>query len=181
MAYTTSNSGSDSKVKTCFKECLKSFEAFQKQYDQQYEAFKKSHLQIIAYQVRLESVEARLVVYKQNESVFEENIKLLNIEVQLRDTALVTLRQKLEKAEQERDDLKPKLEKFQTSSKNLTELLACQTNEKHGLGYFSSESDCDSCPPSSLYDRLQPSGGYHVVPPPYTGNYMPPRACHLQD
>nr|GEY78820.1 hypothetical protein [Tanacetum cinerariifolium] len=29
----------------------------------------------------LESVEARLLVYKQNESVFEENIKLLNIEV----------------------------------------------------------------------------------------------------
>nr|GFB46135.1 hypothetical protein [Tanacetum cinerariifolium] len=43
----------------------------------------------------LESVEARLLVYKQNESVLEENIKLLNIEVQLRDTALATLRQKL--------------------------------------------------------------------------------------
>nr|GEZ12644.1 hypothetical protein [Tanacetum cinerariifolium] len=85
----------------------------------------------------LESVEARLLVYKQNESVFEENIKLLNIEVQLRDTALVTLRQKLEKAEQERDDLKLKLEKFQTSSKNLTELLASQPNKKHGLGYNS--------------------------------------------
>nr|GEV57532.1 hypothetical protein [Tanacetum cinerariifolium] len=37
----------------------------------------------------LESVEARLLVYKQNESVFEENIKLLKIEVQLRDTALL--------------------------------------------------------------------------------------------
>nr|GFA89001.1 hypothetical protein [Tanacetum cinerariifolium] len=80
----------------------------------------------------IESVEARLVVYQQNESIFEENIKLLNIEVQLRDTVLVTLRQKLEKAEQERDDLKQKLDKFQTSSKNLTELLASQTNEKTG-------------------------------------------------
>nr|GFD28877.1 hypothetical protein [Tanacetum cinerariifolium] len=29
----------------------------------------------------LESVEARLLVYKQNESILEENIKLLNIEV----------------------------------------------------------------------------------------------------
>nr|GEY76073.1 ribonuclease H-like domain-containing protein [Tanacetum cinerariifolium] len=83
----------------------------------------------------LESVEARVLVYKQNEFIFEENIKLLNIEVQLRDTALVTLRQKLEKAEKERDDLKLKLEKFQTSSKNLTELLASQTSEKTGLGY----------------------------------------------
>nr|GEW86605.1 ribonuclease H-like domain-containing protein [Tanacetum cinerariifolium] len=83
----------------------------------------------------LESIEARLLVYKQNESVFEENIKLLDIEVQLRYTALVTLRQKLEKAEKDRDDLKQKLEKFQTSSKNLTELLASQTNEKTRLGY----------------------------------------------
>nr|GFA17060.1 ribonuclease H-like domain-containing protein [Tanacetum cinerariifolium] len=108
----------------------------------------------------LESVEARLLVYKQNESVFEENIKLLNIEVQLRDTALVTLRQKLDKAEQERDDLRLKLEKFQTSSKNLIDLLA--------------KNDCESWPPSNLYDRFQPSGGYHAVPPPYTGTFMPP-------
>nr|GEX93692.1 hypothetical protein [Tanacetum cinerariifolium] len=66
----------------------------------------------------LEFVEARLLVYKQNESVLEENIKLLNIEVQLRDTALATLRQKLETTEKERDDLNMKLEKFQTSSKS---------------------------------------------------------------
>nr|GEV53148.1 hypothetical protein [Tanacetum cinerariifolium] len=109
----------------------------------------------------LESIEPRLLVYKQNESVFEENIKLLNIEVQFRDTALVTLRQKLEKEEQERDELKLKLEKFQTSFKNLTELLA--------------KSDFESWPSSSLYDRFQPSGGYHVVPPPYTGTFMPPK------
>nr|GEW73672.1 hypothetical protein [Tanacetum cinerariifolium] len=62
-----------------------------------------------SYDWSLESVEARLLVYKQNEFVFEENIKLLNIEVQLRDNALVTLRQKLEKADQERDDLKLKV------------------------------------------------------------------------
>nr|GEY38895.1 hypothetical protein [Tanacetum cinerariifolium] len=40
---------------------------------------------------------------------------------------------------------------------------------------FSSGSNCESCPPSSLYDRFQPSGGYHVVPPPYTGTFMPPK------
>nr|GEX04894.1 hypothetical protein [Tanacetum cinerariifolium] len=81
-----------------------------------------------------------------------------------RDTALVTLRQKLEKAEKERDDLKLKLEKFQTSSKNLTDLLASQT-----------KSDCESWLPSSLYDRFQPSGGYHAVPPLYTRKFMPPK------
>nr|GFA04390.1 hypothetical protein [Tanacetum cinerariifolium] len=89
--------------------------------------------------------------------------------------ALVTLRQKLNQAEQVRDDLKLKLDKFQSSSKNLTELLASQTNDKHSLGYFSSESDSESLSPSSLSDRLQPNGRYHVVPPPITGTFMPPK------
>nr|GEV82161.1 putative ribonuclease H-like domain-containing protein [Tanacetum cinerariifolium] len=113
--------------------------------------------------------------YKQNESILEENIQLLNVEVQARDTALVNLRQKLNQAEQEMDDLKLKLDKFQTSFKNLTELLASQTNDKHGLGYFSSESDCESLSLSSPSDRLQTSGGYHVVPPQITGTFMPPK------
>nr|GFB73992.1 ribonuclease H-like domain-containing protein [Tanacetum cinerariifolium] len=83
-----------------------------------------------------------------------------------------------------------KLEKFQTSSKRLTDLLASQTSDKAGLGYnskvftqamfdcdnyYSSESDNDSWPPSNLYDRFVPSRGYHAVPPPMTGTFMPPK------
>nr|GEX04778.1 putative ribonuclease H-like domain-containing protein [Tanacetum cinerariifolium]GEX09262.1 putative ribonuclease H-like domain-containing protein [Tanacetum cinerariifolium] len=49
-----------------------------------------------------------------------------------------------------------------------------ETNEKHGLGYFSLESDYESCSPSSLSDRSQPSGGYHIVPPPITRTFMSP-------
>nr|GEZ15202.1 ribonuclease H-like domain-containing protein [Tanacetum cinerariifolium] len=30
-------------------------------------------------------------------------------------------------------------------------------------------------PPSNLYDRFVPNGGYHVVPPPYTRTFMPPK------
>nr|GEY15369.1 integrase, catalytic region, zinc finger, CCHC-type, peptidase aspartic, catalytic [Tanacetum cinerariifolium] len=41
--------------------------------------------------------------------------------------------------------------------------------------YYSSKSDNDSWPPSNLYDRFVPSGGYHVVPPPMTGTFMPPK------
>nr|GEX13268.1 hypothetical protein [Tanacetum cinerariifolium] len=95
--------------------------------------FCKSQFHVMSYQKGLESVEARLLVYKQNE-----------------------------------DDLNMKLEKFQTSSKRLTDLLASQTSDKAGLGYnskvftqamfdcdnyYSSESDNDSWPPSNLYDR----------------------------
>nr|GFC85576.1 hypothetical protein [Tanacetum cinerariifolium] len=41
--------------------------------------------------------------------------------------------------------------------------------------YYSFESDNDSWSPSNLYDRFIPGGGYHVVPPPMTGTFMPPK------
>nr|GEY14831.1 hypothetical protein [Tanacetum cinerariifolium] len=108
---------------------------------------------------------------------------------ELRDNTLVSHRKNIEKAEQERDDLKLKLEKFQTSFKNLTELLASQTNAKTCLGYnsqvftramfacddyLSSGSD-DSLPSSPIYDRYKSGNGYHAVPLPYTGTFMPPK------
>ncbi|GKA15346.1 ribonuclease H-like domain-containing protein [Tanacetum coccineum] len=59
MAFTSQgSSSSDSEVHTCSKECLKSYEAIQKQYDQQREALNKSNLEIIGYQIGLESLEA---------------------------------------------------------------------------------------------------------------------------
>nr|GFA33948.1 hypothetical protein [Tanacetum cinerariifolium] len=36
-------------------------------------------------------------------------------------------------------------------------------------------SDNDSWPPSNLYDRFVPSGGYHAVLPPMSGTFMPPK------
>nr|GEW46823.1 ribonuclease H-like domain-containing protein [Tanacetum cinerariifolium] len=137
----------------------------------------------------LESVEARLVVYQQNENVFEEDIKLLKLDVMLRDNALVELRKKFKKAEQERDELKLKLEKFQTFKKNLSKLLESQITDKTRLGYdtqvfnstlfdcdelISSESDV-SVPTSPVHDRYKLGKGYHAVPPPYTGTFMPPK------
>nr|GEV04857.1 retrovirus-related Pol polyprotein from transposon TNT 1-94 [Tanacetum cinerariifolium] len=40
---------------------------------------------------------------------------------------------------------------------------------------YQTESVCESWPPTSLYDRFQPSDGYHAVPPPYTGTFMLPK------
>nr|GEX32982.1 uncharacterized mitochondrial protein AtMg00810-like [Tanacetum cinerariifolium] len=123
----------------------------------------------------LESVESRLVVYKQNESIFQENTIVLKHEVEARDNFILTLKQKLKQIEIEMDDLKLKFEKFQSSSKSLTELIASQKNNKHGLGYLSSEDDSESMSLTCPSDRLSPSGGSHVVPPPITGNFMSPK------
>ncbi|GKA03960.1 ribonuclease H-like domain-containing protein, partial [Tanacetum coccineum] len=112
MAYTSQgSSSSDSEVHTCSKDCLKSYETLQKQYDQQREALNKSNLEIIGYQMGLESLEARIVVHEKNEA--------------------------LENALKEKDDLKLKLEKFETSSKNLTKLINSQitAKDKTGLGF----------------------------------------------
>nr|GEV18884.1 copia protein [Tanacetum cinerariifolium] len=110
MAFTSfsSNSSSDNEISSCSKACSKAYSQLQTQYDTLTENFRKLQFDVISYQTGLESVEARLLVYKQNESVLEENIKLPNIEVQLRDTALTTLRQKLDTTEKERDDLNMK-------------------------------------------------------------------------
>nr|GEX99180.1 hypothetical protein [Tanacetum cinerariifolium] len=150
---------------------------------------RKSQFDVVSYKTSLKFVKARILVYQQNEIVFEEDIKLLKLDVQLRDNALVDLRKKFKKAEQERDELKLKLENFQTFSKNLSQLLASQTNDKTRLGYdnqvsnsfmfdcdemFSSESDV-SMLDSPVYDRCKLGEGYHDVPPPYTGIFMPPK------
>nr|GEU48985.1 hypothetical protein [Tanacetum cinerariifolium] len=144
---------------------------------------------ILSSSFRLESVEARLVVYQQNENVFEEDIKLLKLDVMLRDNALVELRKKFEKAKEERDELKLKLENFQTSLKNLSQLPASQITDKTRLGYdnqvfnstvfdcdelVSSESDV-SMPTTPVHDRYKLGEGYHAVPPPYTRTFMPPK------
>nr|GFD49329.1 hypothetical protein [Tanacetum cinerariifolium] len=39
---------------------------------------------------------------------------------------------------------------------------------------FTSETD-ESLPASPIYDRYQSGDGYHAVPPPYTGTFMPPK------
>nr|GFC10187.1 hypothetical protein [Tanacetum cinerariifolium] len=41
--------------------------------------------------------------------------------------------------------------------------------------YYSSKSDNDSWPHSNLYDRFVLGGGYHVVPPPMTRTFVPPK------
>ncbi|GKB03256.1 hypothetical protein Tco_0831345 [Tanacetum coccineum] len=105
----------------------------------------------------------------------------------MKDISIKDLKNQLEEALKEKDDLKLKLEKFEESSKNLTKLINSQisTKDKAGLGYDSQinksevvhsvfnsrESDVDD---SLVNDRFKIGEGFHAVPPPCTGNYMPP-------
>ncbi|GJW36064.1 ribonuclease H-like domain-containing protein [Tanacetum coccineum] len=154
MAYTSSgsssSSSSDSEVSTCSK---------------------------ASYKACLESAEARLDVYKKNEAVFKEDIKILKLDVMLRDNALTELRKKFEKAEKERDDLKLTLEKFGNSFKNLSKRLDSKVCDKFktSVGFDSQVVDSQVFD-SQENDMYKTSEGYHVVPPPYTRNFMPPKS-----
>ncbi|GJT40074.1 hypothetical protein Tco_0939939, partial [Tanacetum coccineum] len=160
-------------VSTCSKACLKSYETLKEHYDNLTKDFNKSQINVGAYKACLESVEARLEVYKKNEAVFEENIKILKLDIMLRDNALTELRNKFEK---ERDDLKLTLEKFENSSKNLSKLLDIQASDKFKTDVGFDSQVFDSQVFDSLdNDKYKTSKGYHVVPPPYTGNFMPPK------
>ncbi|GJZ49729.1 hypothetical protein Tco_0603919 [Tanacetum coccineum] len=106
----------------------------------------EANLEIIAYQLDLESVDARLVVYQKNEVVYEEKIAVLEFEVKDKGNAVTRLTNQLEQTLKEKEDLKAKLEQFETSSKSLTKLINSQisSKDKTGLGYGDQLNENDS-------------------------------------
>ncbi|GJT56816.1 putative ribonuclease H-like domain-containing protein [Tanacetum coccineum] len=66
----------------CSKSCLKTVETLKSQYDQLHKDFKKSELMVLAYKSGLESVEEKLEVYKANESIYSQDIKILKFEIE---------------------------------------------------------------------------------------------------
>ncbi|GJR58379.1 ribonuclease H-like domain-containing protein [Tanacetum coccineum] len=134
MAYTSNSSGSDTEVQSCSKNCVKTYEKLQKQFDEQRQTLSKANLEIIAYQLGLESVEAQLVVHQKNEAVYEEKIAVLEFKVKDKSNAITRLKNQLDETLREKDDLKAKLEQFETSSKNLNKLINSQLSSKDKTG-----------------------------------------------
>nr|GEU88176.1 putative ribonuclease H-like domain-containing protein [Tanacetum cinerariifolium] len=188
MAYT---SGYDTEVKSCSKNCAKTYEKLQKQFDEQRQTLNKANLEIVAYQLGLESVEVQLIVHQKNEVSYEENIAVLEFKVKDKGNVITRLTNQLDQTLKEKEDLKAKVEQFEISSKNLNKLINSQLSakDKTSLGYEdqlsksdsevlpsvfdSRSSDGDDNPPN---DRFKKGYGYHAVPPPLTENYMPPLA-----
>ncbi|GJV28886.1 hypothetical protein Tco_1385334 [Tanacetum coccineum] len=110
------------------------------------------------------------------DTVLEDSINVLKLEVRLRDNALDVYKLNLEKAEAERDQLKQTLEKFQNSSKSLNEILECQVIDKFkkGLGYDAATAASPAVEGFvNLTDKSGSDKAYHAVPPPLSGNFLP--------
>ncbi|GJV42479.1 ribonuclease H-like domain-containing protein [Tanacetum coccineum] len=122
IAYSSTSSNSEvSTDSNCSSSCLENVKNLKEQNEQLLKDLRTSKINVIAYKTGLESVEARLLVYKKNESIYKEDIKLT-------------------------------VENFENSSKNLSKLIDCQ-----------------------IVDKCKTGLGYNSVPPPYTGNFMPPK------
>ncbi|GJS96325.1 ribonuclease H-like domain-containing protein [Tanacetum coccineum] len=151
MAYSSTSSNSEvSTDSNCSSSCLENVKILKEQNEQLLKDLRTSKLNAITYKIGLESVEARLLVYKKNESVYEEDIKVLKREIHLREVAITELRRKLELAQKQKDEIQLTVEKLKNSSKSLSKLINCQIVNKCKTGLR-----------------------YNVVPPPYTGNFMP--------
>nr|GEV54823.1 hypothetical protein [Tanacetum cinerariifolium] len=151
MAY--SSTSSNSKVFTdsiCSSSCLENTKILKEQNEQLLKDLRTSKINVITYKTGLESVEARLLVYKKNKFIYEEDIKLLEIEIQMKDIAITDLRRKLYLAQKEKDEIQLTVENFENSSRCLSKLIDCQIVDKCKIGLW-----------------------YNAVSPPYRGNFMP--------
>ncbi|GJX35354.1 hypothetical protein Tco_0246911 [Tanacetum coccineum] len=124
MAY--SSITSNSKVSTysnCSSSCLENVKILKEQNEQLLKDLRTSKINAITYKTGLESVEARLLVYKKNKSVYEEDIKLLKREIHLREVTITELRRKLELAQKQKDEIQLTIIFFENSSKNLRNFM----------------------------------------------------------
>ncbi|GJY82680.1 hypothetical protein Tco_0496056 [Tanacetum coccineum] len=117
MAYSFTSSNSEVSTDLNYSSsCLENVKILKEQNEQLLKDLRTSKLNVIAYKTGLESVEARLLVYKKNESVYEEDIKVLKREIHLREVAITELRRKLELAQKQKDEIQIIVEKFENSS-----------------------------------------------------------------
>ncbi|GKC88344.1 putative ribonuclease H-like domain-containing protein, partial [Tanacetum coccineum] len=131
MAYSSTSSNSEvSTDSNCSSSCLENVKILKEQNKQLLKDLRTSKLNAIAYKTGLESVEARLLVYKKNESVYKEDIKVLKREIHLREVAITELRRKLELAQKQKNEIQLTVENFENSSKNLSKLIDCQIVDK---------------------------------------------------
>ncbi|GJZ46658.1 hypothetical protein Tco_0594254 [Tanacetum coccineum] len=137
-----SNSGSNTEVTSCSKECEESYAKLKKLYDEQKEQLGVASIEIQAYTQALKKVEAQLVCHQQNQLIYEEKIRFMKIDLDDKTNVLTYHKKLLAEAVKEKEELKTKLENFQSSFKGLSKLLNSQmsTRDKSGLGVETPDS-----------------------------------------
>ncbi|GJZ86789.1 ribonuclease H-like domain-containing protein [Tanacetum coccineum] len=109
VSHSTSSTNSEvSNDSNCCLSCLECVKDLKEQNEQLVKDLRTTRISVVSYKTGLESVEARLLVFKKYESVYEEDIKLLKREIYLRDLDVTKLKRKLELATKEKDEIMDK-------------------------------------------------------------------------
>ncbi|GKA75760.1 ribonuclease H-like domain-containing protein [Tanacetum coccineum] len=117
-----------------------------------------SELNAIAYKTGLESVEARLLVYKKNESVYEEDIKVLKCEIQLREVAITELRRNLEEFTSEPIVIKPIVENSEAKASEAKPKAVTMNNGAPLIEDWVSDSEVEYVPQAKIEKKtVKPS------------------------
>nr|GEZ91959.1 hypothetical protein [Tanacetum cinerariifolium] len=139
MAYTSTSSNFKVSTNSNYSSsCLENTKIIKEQNEQLLKDLRTSKINAITYETCLESLEARLLVYKKNKFVYEEDIKVLKHEIHLREVAITKLRRKLELAQKQKDEIQLTVENFKNSSKNLRNCLPLKP-DLSGLEEFVNE------------------------------------------
>ncbi|GKD40464.1 ribonuclease H-like domain-containing protein [Tanacetum coccineum] len=105
VSYLSSSTNSEvSNDSNCCSSCLEFVKDLKEQNEQLVKDLRTDRISDVSYKTGLDSIEARLLVFKKNKSVYEEDIKLLKREIYLRDLDITDLKMKLELATKEKDE-----------------------------------------------------------------------------
>ena len=152
--------------------------------------FRKEFLEnisVLSYQLKDKT---NLLIYHQ---------KLLAEALKEKDELIKQQEELKTKFVQEKAELKAKFVNFDNSSKHLSKLINSQLSakDKTGLGFNEQVTESESLNVNAIdsifvtkasdvedtptYDRFEKVQGFHVVPPPLTGNFIPPELiCLMQ-
>ncbi|GJS21277.1 putative ribonuclease H-like domain-containing protein [Tanacetum coccineum] len=162
MAY--NNSGSDTKVTSCSKECVESYAKLKKLYDEQREQLGDASIEIQAYTQALKKVEAQLVAHLKNQLWYKEKIRFMKIDLDDKTDVLTYHKKLLAEAMSTRD------KSGLGYGDQVHEGVLSYENEVFQSVFDSRSSDVED---SHVHDRFENVEGMHAVPPLITGNYMP--------
>ncbi|GJV80017.1 putative ribonuclease H-like domain-containing protein [Tanacetum coccineum] len=127
MTYSFTSSNSEVSIKSvCSSSCLNNVKMLKEQNEKLIKDLRKARIDAAAFQTGLESVEARIKVHKKNEVVYEEDIKVLKLDILVRDNAIAELRRKLDPAQKEKDRIQFTVENFENLSNSLSKLIDSQ-------------------------------------------------------
>ncbi|GKC33968.1 putative ribonuclease H-like domain-containing protein [Tanacetum coccineum] len=100
----------------------------------------------------LETVKSLKSQYDQlREDFYKSELMVIAYKTCLKDIAIIELNRRLDLVQKEKDSIQFNVEKFENASKSLNKLIDCQ-----------------------IIDNCKKGLGYNYVPPPFTGNFMPP-------